>query len=224
MSSSLRRGFAATALLFPLAALAACGAGTTAETSQIEPDSAATSVGDIKLQNVTVVTQAKPGAAGPAAVTGKIFNNSRTPQTLQSIQLPGTSAVVKLSPAKGAGAVTVPANGAVQLGGKGQASAMIKSGLATTKNGNAQKVVFTLSKTGDIDVRALVVPATGYYGKVAPSAKPTPSAPASPSGSPSSSATGSATPNSSSSATGSTSTGGSPSSSTSAGGGSGITG
>ncbi|MCF3960521.1 DUF461 domain-containing protein [Streptomyces fuscigenes] len=214
MSSSLRRGaLAATALVFPLATLAACGAGNTAQTDEVKPDSAATSVGDIKVQNVNLVTP-KAGADGPAAVTGKVFNGGNSAQTLQSIKLPGTSATVQLKPAKGSGPLTVPALGSLQLGGKGNASAVI-TGLPTTKNGNAEKVVFTLSTTGDIGVNALVVPAASYFGSVGPTAAP--SAPASPSGTPS----GSGTPSDSGSPSGSTS--GSPSGSPQ-GGGTGITG
>jgi hypothetical protein len=196
--------------VFPLATLAACGAGNTAQTDEVKPDSAATSVGDIKVQNITVVTQPESGAAGPAAVTGKVFNTGNTAQTLQSIKLPGTSAVVQLKPAKGAGPLTVPALSSLQLGGTGNASATIADGLPSNKNGNAEQVVFTLSKTGDVGVRALVVPAASYFKQVAPTAPATPSAPASPSstasgspsGTPSGSTSGSPSGTSSDSATG----------------------
>ncbi|MEW2546538.1 DUF461 domain-containing protein [Streptomyces sp. NPDC047002] len=210
MSSSLRRGaLAATALVLPLATLAACGAGGTAQTDEVKPDSAATSVGDIKVQNVTVVTQPQQDASGPAAVTGKVFNNGSSAQTLQSIKLPGTGATVQLKPAKGAGPLTVPAQGAVTFGGKGNASALIQKGLPGSRNGDAEQVVFTLSKTGDIGVRALVVPATSYFDRVAPTGAPTQSAPASPSGS--SSPSGSTSPSGSPAGSPSGAASGSPS-------------
>ncbi|MEU3558403.1 DUF461 domain-containing protein, partial [Streptomyces fragilis] len=58
MSSSLRRGaLAAAAIAFSIASLAACGAGNNAETLQIKPDLADITVGDIKVQNVAVLTQ-----------------------------------------------------------------------------------------------------------------------------------------------------------------------
>jgi hypothetical protein len=189
VSSSLRRGaLAATALVFPLATLAACGAGNNAQTKEVKPDSAATSVGVIKIQNIALVTQPKPGAEGPAAVTGKVFNTGTKRQTLDSITLPGTTATVDLSPAKGSGPLVVPAGGSVQLGGKGNASAVIGNGLPASKNGNAEQVVFTLSETGEVGVRALVVPATSYFGQVGATSTPTPSDTATPSGSSSDSA------------------------------------
>ncbi|MGS2589410.1 DUF461 domain-containing protein [Streptomyces hebeiensis] len=189
MSRSLRRGaLAAPALVFSLASLTACGAGNNAQTLGVKPDHAATSVGDISIQNATVVTQPEPSAAGPAVVTGTFFNSGRKAQTLDSISLPGTGATVKLSPAKGSGPITVPAGGSVQLGGEGNASAVVEKGREAARDGDAQKVVFTFSETGDIDLRAFVIPATSYFKGVGPSSLPTPSN--SPAGSPAPGRTG----------------------------------
>ncbi|MYZ34119.1 DUF461 domain-containing protein [Streptomyces sp. MnatMP-M17] len=184
MSRSLRRGvLAASALVFSLAPLTACGAGNNAQTLGVKPDSAATSVGDISIQNATVVTQPEANAEGPAVVTGTVFNNGRSGQTLDSITLPGTSAAVKLSPASGSGPITVPAGGWVQLGGEGNASAVIENGREAAKDGDAQQVVFTFSETGDVGLRAFVFPSDTYFKGVGPSALPSPSlsAPVSPS-------------------------------------------
>ncbi|WP_066949696.1 DUF461 domain-containing protein [Streptomyces lushanensis] len=182
MSRSLRRGvLAASALVFSLAPLTACGAGSNAQTLGVKPDSAATSVGDISIQNATVVTQPEADAEGPAVVTGTVFNSGRSGQTLDSITLPGTTAEVRLSSATGSGPVTVPAGGSVQLGGEGNASAVIENGREAAKNGDAQQVVFTFSETGDVGLRAFVFPSNSYFKGVGPSALPSPSAPASPS-------------------------------------------
>ncbi|MFJ9032031.1 DUF461 domain-containing protein [Streptomyces sp. NPDC102274] len=176
MSRSLRRGaLAATALVFSLATLSACGAGNNAQTLGVRPDNAATSVDVITIQNATVVTQPEADAAGPAVVTGTVFNNGGSAQTLDSIELPGTNVTVKLSPAKGSGPVTVPAQGSVQLGGAGNASAVIENGSEAARNGDAQQVVFTFSKTGDVGLRAFVWPANSYFEGVGPSTLPTPS-------------------------------------------------
>ncbi|MFJ6185049.1 DUF461 domain-containing protein [Streptomyces sp. NPDC092295] len=175
MSRSLRRGaLAATALVFSLATLSACGAGNNAQTLGVRPDNAATSVDVITIQNATVVTQPEAEAEGLAVVTGTVFNNGKSAQTLDSVKLPGTSATVKLSPAKGSGPVTVPAHGSVQLGGAGNASAVIENGREAAKNGDAQQVVFTFSKTGDVGLRAFVWPADSFFKDVGPSALPTP--------------------------------------------------
>ncbi|MGR8009857.1 DUF461 domain-containing protein [Streptomyces hypolithicus] len=188
MSRSLRRGaVAATAIVFSIASLAACGAGNDAQTLGVRPDNAATAVDDIKIQNAAVVTQPKPEADGPAVVTGTLFNNGDKAETLESVKLPGTSTEVTLKPAKGAGPVTVPAGGSLLLGGRGNASAVIADGSQATRNGDVQRVVFELSETGAVELQAFVVPATQYFKGIGPSELPKPSA-ASPAG------TGTATP------------------------------
>ncbi|GAA1664548.1 DUF461 domain-containing protein [Streptomyces yatensis] len=189
MSSSLRRGaLAAAAIVVSVAPLSACGAGNDAQTLEVKPDNAATAVGDIKIQNATVVTQPDRKAKGPAVVTGRLFNNGKGAQTVKAITLPGTKARVKLSPAKGkSGPVVVPAGGSVAFGGKGNASAVISDGREAAKDGNAERVVFDLSSTGNIPVTAFVVPATSYFKGWGPSQLPTakPSGSATPGGTPS---------------------------------------
>ncbi|SEC86917.1 DUF461 domain-containing protein [Streptomyces sp. TLI_105] len=192
MSRSLRRGaLAATAIVFSVAALSACGAGNDAQTLEVRPDNAAVTVDDVKIQNALVVTQPEPGAKGPAVVSASVFNNGRLPQTIDAITLPGTKAVVKLKAAEGTGPITVPAHGSVLIGGKGNASAVIENGSEAARNGDAQKVVFKLSKTGDVALNAFIVPATSYFKDFGPEAVPaapttapaaTPTSSASPSG------------------------------------------
>lgn len=192
MSSSLRRGaLAASALAFSIASLAACGAGNNAQTLEIRPDNAETSVGAIKVQNALVITQPDAKANGPAAVAATLFNSGATDQDLQSISVDGSDAKVELKPAKG-GKLTVPAHGRLVIGGKDNASAMLASGREAVRNGNAQKVTFTFSKTGAVGLRAFVVPATSYFSGWGPSEVP--SAPAAASSSPSGGPSASETP------------------------------
>ncbi|MEU0947266.1 copper chaperone PCu(A)C, partial [Streptomyces canus] len=201
MSSSLRRGaLAASAIAFSIAALSACAAGSNAQTLEVKPDNAETRVGAIKLQNVVVITQATPEASGetkgPAAISATVFNSGDKAQTLDSVSVDGGGSA-EITPAKGKGKVTVPAHGSVVLGGKGNASAAVSELGGSVKNGNAQKVTFTFSTTGDVSLRAFVVPADSYYSKWGPSAVPSaPAKPAKPSATPtgSSTPTGSATP------------------------------
>ncbi|WP_058045735.1 hypothetical protein [Streptomyces roseifaciens] len=179
MSSSLRRGtLAATALVLSIASLSACAAGNSAQTLEVKPDNAATSVGDIKLQNVNVITQPDLNAKGPAVITGQVFNNGRKDQTLRAITLAGKNgAKVKLSPAKGSGDLVVPAGGSVLLGGKGNASAVLPEGREALKDGEDQKLAFDFSETGEVRIGAFVVPATSYFKDWGPSeAAPTPAA------------------------------------------------
>ncbi|WP_030728419.1 hypothetical protein [Streptomyces sp. NRRL S-237] len=219
MSRSLRRGaLAATAVVFSIASLAACGAGQDAQTLQIKPDNAAAAKGDIEVQNALVITQGQKGEKGPAVVSATVFNNGTKAQTLDGITLPGGKGKVALKPAEGSGKVTVPALGYVVIGGKGNASAVIEDGAATVRDGEVQKVLFQLSSTGGIELEAFVVPATGAFAPFGPTAAPAaPAAPSgtpsgTPSGSPSAGATGAAagaTP--SGSASGSATPSGSPS-------------
>ncbi|MFJ8664234.1 DUF461 domain-containing protein [Streptomyces sp. NPDC093600] len=175
MSRSLRRGaLAATAIVFSIASLSACGAGNDAQTLGVRPDNAAVSVDDVKIQNAVVITQPDPAVKGPAVVAATIFNNGRTPQTLDAITLPGTKATVQLKPATGAGPITVPAGGSVIIGGKGNASATIQTGSEAAKVGDAQQVVFKLSRTGDVSLEAFVVPATSYFKDFGPAEVPKP--------------------------------------------------
>ncbi|MFJ6697082.1 DUF461 domain-containing protein [Streptomyces sp. NPDC091272] len=202
MSRSLRRGaLAASALAFSIVSLAACGAGNDAQTLEVKPDNAAISVdnGEIKIQNATVITQPREKAkgnavgTGPAVVAATVFNNGGKPQTIDAIKLGGSSAQVKLTPAKGAtggaaGKITVPAGGSVVIGGKDNASAVVENGREAAQNGNAQPVTFSFSQTGNVTLRAFVVPATGHFEGFGPEKVPT-----TPSGAPSASATGSPT-------------------------------
>ncbi|CAL9492453.1 hypothetical protein SUDANB6_03276 [Streptomyces sp. enrichment culture] len=217
MSSSLRRGaLAAAAIAFSILPLAACGAGNNAQTLQIRPDNAATTVGDIKIQNAIVLTQPDHESTGPAAVSATVFNTGDTDQKLESITVEGAAEPVELKPAKGQKDVTVPAGGSLIIGGRDHAAAILPDGRATVQDGDAHKVTFAFSETGDVSLRAFVVPAAGYFSEWGPTDVPAaPGAPASasagasqepshgasatPSGSPSASA-GSAAPSGTASA------------------------
>ncbi|MFI9832536.1 DUF461 domain-containing protein [Streptomyces sp. NPDC051913] len=192
MSSSLRRGaLAAAAIAFSIASLAACGAGTNAQTLEIKPDNAATTVGDIKVQNAVVITQPDQESTGPAVISATLFNNGTSAQTLDTIAVDG-GGTAALSPAKGKGKLTIPAGGSLVLGGKGNATAVLENSGEAVQDGNAQKVTFSFSKTGDVSLKAFVVPAQSYFEKWGPTEMP--STPAQTSPSPTESATGSATP------------------------------
>ncbi|MFJ3232243.1 DUF461 domain-containing protein [Streptomyces sp. NPDC086787] len=186
MSSSIRRGaLAASALAFSIAALAGCAAGNNAQTLEVKPDNAATSVGGLKVQNATVITQPDLTSDGPAVISATIFNNGPDEQTLESLAVPGTGKTATLSPAKG-GSLTIKPGTSLILGGKGNASAVLPSSREAVKDGNAQKITFSFSKTGDVSLRAFVVPAKSYFTGWGPSEIPSAPAQSQPSGQPSS--------------------------------------
>ncbi|MBT2449686.1 DUF461 domain-containing protein [Streptomyces sp. ISL-43] len=172
MSRSLRRGaLAATAVVFSIASLAACGAGQDAETLQVKPDNAAVTKGDIKIQNALVITQEK-NKKGPAAVTATLFNAGAKEQTIDAITLGGGKSTVTLKPAGAGSKVVIPAGGSVVLGGKGNASALVSGGQESLKDGDVQKVVFQLSTAGAVEMEAFVLPATGMYAGYGPTEAP----------------------------------------------------
>ncbi|MEV1067964.1 DUF461 domain-containing protein [Streptomyces sp. NPDC050263] len=174
MSSSLRRGaLAASAIAFSIASLAGCAAGNDSQTLEIKPDNAATSVGDIKLQNVLVITQPDMESTGPAVISATVFNSGDHAQTLDSISVDGIDRSAELKPATGNGKLTVPAGGSVVIGGANNASAVLESSSEAVQDGNAQKVTFTFSETGEVSLRAFVVPAESYFSKWGPTAVPT---------------------------------------------------
>ncbi|KUL41636.1 hypothetical protein [Streptomyces regalis] len=189
MSSSLRRGaLAAAAIAFSITSLGACAAGNNSQTLEIKPDNAATTVGDIKIQNAIVITQPDLESTGPAAISATLFNSGRTAQTLDAIKVDGTDKTAQLKPAKG-GSLTIPAGGSLILGGKDNASAVLPGSREAIQDGNAQKITFTFSKTGDVSLRAFVVPAEHYFESWGPTEVPavpgrTSSPTASPTGSP----------------------------------------
>lgn len=175
MSRSLRHGaFAATALVFSIATLSACAAGNNAQTLQVRPDNAATTVGSLKIQNLNVITQPGHEAEGPAVIAGTLFNDSTKREVLEKITLPGSNATVKLNAAKGKGPLVVPAGGRVIIGGADNASAVIENGRQVGADGSVQTVVFTFSETGDVELGAAVVPATSFFEGFGPSTLPTP--------------------------------------------------
>ncbi|CAM5616736.1 hypothetical protein SVIOM342S_03938 [Streptomyces violaceorubidus] len=179
MSSSLRRGaLAAAAIAFSIASLAACGAGHNAQTLEIKPDNAATSVGDIKVQNAVVITQPDLKSTGPAVVSATLFNGGDKDQTLESVTVSGTDKSAELKPAKGEkGGLTVPAGGSLVLGGKDNAAAVLPSSREAIRDGNAQKITFNFSETGAVSLRAFVVPAESYFSEWGPSETRRPRAP-----------------------------------------------
>ncbi|MEU6283109.1 DUF461 domain-containing protein [Streptomyces sp. NPDC047028] len=180
MSSSLRRGaLAASAIVFSIASLAACGAGNNSQTLEIKPDNAATTVGNIKIQNALVITQPDLKSTGPAVISGTLFNQGSTPETLQSITVDGSGTSAQLKPAKGQ-SLTIAAHSSLILGGKGNASAVLPSGREAVQDGNAQKITFTFDKAGTVGLRAFVVPASSYFTDWGPSQIPSSPATGSP--------------------------------------------
>ncbi|MFI1097793.1 DUF461 domain-containing protein [Streptomyces sp. NPDC020917] len=166
--SSFRRGALAAVLALSLAPLAAaCAAGNDAQTLEVKPDSAASSTGNVKVQNAFVLTD----PTGPASVTARVFNNGAAPQALQSIALAGTVSAT-LKAADGSSTVVIPPHGSLLLGGKGNPSAIIEAGGESLRNGDVQQATFTFSQAGALSLPVSVVPAVSYFQPYGPSSTP----------------------------------------------------
>jgi hypothetical protein len=177
---SIRRGAAAAVLALAIAPLAsACAAGDDAATLQVQPDSQSASKGDVKVQNAFVLTDP---AGGPATVTARLFNNSSSAQSLESVEIADIGTATLHGP-HGAPTVDIPAHSSVTLGGKGNPAAVLDTAAANPRNGDVQNAVFSFSRSGRLKMLATVLPATGYYAPFGPSTTPTPTATGTPAGS-----------------------------------------
>jgi hypothetical protein len=178
VSSSLRRGALAAVLVVTIAPLAAaCGTGSDPQTMEVKPDSVATSVGDVEIQNAFILTEPQgAGAGSPAAVTARVFNNGSTAQQLTSISIQGVSTPVTLTSADGSsGPLTIPAHGSITLGGQGNPSAQLPDSSGVV-DGDFQNTVFDFSRTGQVAIAPSVVPAERYFSSYGPSITATPAA------------------------------------------------
>lgn len=189
MVRSFRRGAVAAVLALSLAPLAAaCSAGNDAQTFGVHPDTDSGSAGDVKVQSAFVLTDPM---GGPATISARLFNNGSSAQTLQSVQI-GTSLTARLSGAKGAPTITIPAQSSVLLGGKGHPAAVLDTGSESVRNGDVQNAVFTFSAAGPVKLEINVTPASSYFEPYGPGSLPTTTPPATPSGK--ATRTGTATP------------------------------
>ena len=169
MSRSLRRGALAAVLAFSLASLAACAAGNDAQTLEVKPDTAATTVGDIKVQNAYVVTQPQR-RQGPAVVAATLFNNGTTAQTLHSVQLGGARPSATLPGAKGS-RVRSPSRPAAPWCSAARATPPRSSPDGREAAHGRRRAERRLQVQHDRRGRAwapLVVPATSYFRPSAP--------------------------------------------------------
>jgi hypothetical protein len=189
VSRSLRRGAIAALVLAAIVPLSACAAGNDAATLEVKPDNAATSIGQtLRLNNILVVTPAPTvgeasAVTSAANITVNISNTGSAPEVLQSIEVAEAGAAT-FTDAKGGALseITIPAGGAVLLGGPGQPAAHLAS--AKLPVGGYADTTFAFQTAGKATVPAGVLPATGLNASFGPKAEPA----ASPSAAPSTSA------------------------------------
>ncbi|MFF7457588.1 DUF461 domain-containing protein [Kitasatospora sp. NPDC008115] len=177
MSRSLRRGSIAAIAALAIASLSSCAAGNTPETLQIKPDNVSATLGtDVLLNNIVVVTGAESSGehTGPANVTVNISNGGTEVLELQAITVAG-GAPATFADDKGAPltSISVPAGGAVLLGGPGNPTAKVASTTVTV--GGYVTTSFTFKNHDKLDAQAQVSPNKDVYkgfGPGAPAAAP----------------------------------------------------
>ncbi|MGX4738140.1 DUF461 domain-containing protein [Kitasatospora griseola] len=201
MSRSLRRGAAAALVLAAIVPLSACAAGNDADTLQIKPDNAATSIDNsVKLNNIVVVApEGSAGEyAGPVAVTANIANIApKDDLVLTGIKVGSTSATLTDENGAQVSQIVIHAGESVLLGGKGgAANAQVPN--AKVSVGGYTPTTFTFKSAGEVSANANVQPAAGYYQGFGPqtksSASPTGSASPAATSSPTAGATASGSP------------------------------
>jgi hypothetical protein len=172
-------GWAVAALLtLPLAA--ACGAGYSAASENVKPNSGAGTAGDLKVENVWVVVDP---ATGNAEVIGAISNSGASADQLTSVQAadspatvrPPTSTATTTAMTQGVsvadGSVSVGPGSLVSFGQPGSPELDIPDS-SLTPGTNAQ-VTFTFAAAGPVTVTALVQSNTGQFADYDPNT-PTP--------------------------------------------------
>ncbi|GAA1413711.1 hypothetical protein GCM10009639_67210 [Kitasatospora putterlickiae] len=177
MSRSLRRGGIAALAALAIAPLSSCAAGNTPETLQIKPDNASATLGtDVVLNNIVVVTgdESSGEHTGPANVTVNISNTGPEVLELQAVTVAG-GAPAAFTDAAGAPltSISVPAGGAVLLGGPGNPIAKVASTTVTV--GGYVATSFTFKNHEKLDTEAHVSPNKDLYkgfGPAAPAAAP----------------------------------------------------
>jgi copper(I)-binding protein len=153
---------AAVSLLASL--LAGCSASFNA--TAVKPYAPADGIyavsGDIRVLNALVVA-GDGGRTGVVSMT--VANTGDQDDRLTGLTSP--TGTVQLS-----GDTTLPAGGAVRFGSDTEASATI-SGM-TRLAGESIRLRLTFARTQPITIDTVVVPATGDYAELTPSASPTP--------------------------------------------------
>ena len=138
--------------------LSSCGFGTMmTQTAGMEPvgNGVDTTLGELKVQDVTVVTN----GAGVASLVASVVNPTLDADALVAVQINGVDAT--LTPLD----MTVPARRSLQIGYSQTAHVDVALDLTA---GTYVDITFLFANAGQLDVSVLVVEATDAYAAVTP--------------------------------------------------------
>ncbi|MCF2532971.1 DUF461 domain-containing protein [Yinghuangia soli] len=153
---------AALIAALPVAALSGCAAGNSAETLKIKPDTPATTLGALKIQNVVLLT-GPLGAAGPLTVTGSIYNGGGAPDQLERISVNELPVPAVITPAPNHPELRVLPTQTLQIGGPGNTTALVANAADLVRAGDSRRVTFRFAREGEVTLWVPVLPANGYY-------------------------------------------------------------
>ncbi|MDI2131777.1 hypothetical protein [Yinghuangia seranimata] len=164
---SRRQAAVAATLALALAPLAAaCSSGTDAATSKVKPDTANTTIGNLKVQNLTLVTGEE--GTGLVALGGAFINDGDKPETLTKVSVEGAPAPAELASSAGTGPITIPAHSAVYLTG-GKDRVVVKNATEIAP-GTSHKVTLGFSTVGETTLSVTVHTPEDYFKQLKPEA------------------------------------------------------
>ena len=169
------RGLAAAAVLLALAPLAAaCGAGFTADSQSVKPDSGAGGSGPLLVNNVWVVVDER---SNYAQVIGAVANSGGTADRVTGARASGVPAQVTGQVTNGtpacnrtvvaAGSVIVPPNRSVGFGRPGCPQLALLSSIRF-RPGRVATVTLMFAQTAPVTVNAQIVSDTGLFTEYKP--------------------------------------------------------
>lgn len=152
----------AAGLLVASPVLSGCFSGpaatTTVQSTQNSGNGTDANVGDLAIENVTVVLG--PDGSGSATLIGSVFNNGSADDTLVDVTVNGTPAVIT------PGAEKIPAGGSATYGYDG--TNYINSYTFEAEPSAYVPVTMQFANAGVVEMSVLSVPATGIYAGIAP--------------------------------------------------------
>lgn len=157
-----RRTLAAALLVAATIALTGCGAGKKAETLEIRPDTPATTLGSLKIQNVVLLT-GPLGGGGPLAVTGSIYNGGGAPDRIQRISVNELPVPAEITPSPAHPEMRVLPRQTLQIGGPGNTTAVVPNAADLVRSGDSRRVTFLFAREGEVTLWVPVLPANRYY-------------------------------------------------------------
>ena len=174
----IRRAAATAAVVLALpAALASCGVGFDAPTTQVAPPYPSGDVGPMQVRSLMLIQK---DGGGPASAVVTLVNRSNEPQALRALQIAppqtdgGSPAASRAAPLDVPAAITVPAGAAVHVGSQGQPTVTVNGLDAVARPGQVVPVTLIFDKAGRITLNVVIQAGVGQFASFAPTAEPSP--------------------------------------------------